>query len=119
MDDLFQGRGHGMCGCGSIGAGAGAIQQNVTPVAMPDPTQVAPGKVELAGGGPFPPGPTRKVADRIVMLYPVLRLEGDEPQMLYDGPAADIDKSPDRRVTQFIRGEAGDRMSELAEGGKL
>ncbi len=61
----------------------------------------------------------RKVADRIVMLYPVLRLEGEEPQMLYDGPAADIDKSPDRRVTQFIRGEAGDRMSELAEGGKV
>ncbi|MBX3434301.1 MAG: ATP-binding cassette domain-containing protein [Pirellulales bacterium] len=58
----------------------------------------------------------RKVADRIVMLYPLARLESDESQTLYDGLPKQIDKSPDRRVTQFIRGEAGDRISELAEG---
>ncbi|MCA9237892.1 MAG: ATP-binding cassette domain-containing protein [Planctomycetales bacterium] len=57
----------------------------------------------------------RKVSDRIVMLYPLTRLDDDESQTLYDGKPEDIDKSTDRRVTQFIRGEAGDRISELAE----
>ena len=28
----------------------------------------------------------RKVADRVVMLYPLARLEPGEPQMIYDGP---------------------------------
>lgn len=58
----------------------------------------------------------RKVADRIVMLYPLLRLDDDARQILYDGRPEDIDKSADQRVTQFIRGEAGDRISELTEG---
>jgi phospholipid/cholesterol/gamma-HCH transport system ATP-binding protein len=57
----------------------------------------------------------RKVADRIVMLYPLSRLKPDEPQILYDGPPDKLDASKDRRVTQFIRGEAGDRMMEIEE----
>ena len=28
----------------------------------------------------------RKVADRVVMLYPLSRLEPDEPQIIFDGP---------------------------------
>ena len=58
----------------------------------------------------------RKVADRIVMLYPLARLDDEQSQILFDGRPEDIDNTTDRRVTQFIRGEAGDRMSELAEG---
>jgi phospholipid/cholesterol/gamma-HCH transport system ATP-binding protein len=54
-----------------------------------------------------------KVADRIVMLYPLARLRPGEPQILYDGPAADIHRSADPRVTQFVRGEAGERLSEM------
>jgi phospholipid/cholesterol/gamma-HCH transport system ATP-binding protein len=54
-----------------------------------------------------------KVADRIVMLYPVTRLKGDESQIVYDGPPEKIEKSSDPRVTQFVRGEAGDRLEEL------
>jgi phospholipid/cholesterol/gamma-HCH transport system ATP-binding protein len=51
----------------------------------------------------------QKVADRIVMLYPVARLEDDEPQILYDGPPAEIERTSDRRVGRFVRGEgAGD-----------
>ncbi|RIK76484.1 MAG: ABC transporter ATP-binding protein, partial [Planctomycetota bacterium] len=57
----------------------------------------------------------RKVADRIVMLYPLNRLDPAESQILYDGPPEKLDATKDKRVTQFVRGEAGDRMEELAE----
>jgi phospholipid/cholesterol/gamma-HCH transport system ATP-binding protein len=55
-----------------------------------------------------------KVADRVVMLYPLARLEPDEPQILYDGPPEEIERSPDPRVGQFVRGEAGERLREMA-----
>ncbi len=54
------------------------------------------------------------VADRVVMLYPLARLAAGEPQVLYDGPPEGIDHFGDPRVTQFVRGEAGERMRELA-----
>lgn len=57
----------------------------------------------------------KKVADRIVMLYPVDRLRPDEPQILYDGPATDVENAPDPRVVQFVRGEAGERLLELQD----
>lgn len=55
----------------------------------------------------------RKVADRVVMLYPLPRLQRDEPQIIYDGPPSELDKADDRRVRQFIHGEAGERLTEL------
>ncbi len=55
----------------------------------------------------------RKVADRVVMLYPLSRLEPGEPQILFDGPPSELDQSTDRRVVQFVRGEAGERLMEL------
>lgn len=54
-----------------------------------------------------------KVADRVVMVYPISRLERDEPQIIYDGPPEEIDSCRDRRVTQFVRGEAGERLMEM------
>ncbi len=57
----------------------------------------------------------RKVADRVVMLYPLARLQADEPQVLFDGQPQQLDASRDKRVAQFIRGEAGDRMMEISE----
>jgi phospholipid/cholesterol/gamma-HCH transport system ATP-binding protein len=57
----------------------------------------------------------RKVADRVVMLYPLSRLEPGEPQMIYDGPPSELDKTGDRRVRQFVHGEAGERLTELRE----
>jgi phospholipid/cholesterol/gamma-HCH transport system ATP-binding protein len=57
----------------------------------------------------------RKVADRIVMLFPLSRLAPDEPQVIYDGPPSDVDNCRDRRVSQFIHGEAGERLMELRE----
>ncbi|OHB85131.1 MAG: ABC transporter ATP-binding protein [Planctomycetes bacterium RBG_16_64_12] len=57
----------------------------------------------------------RKVADRVVMLYPLSRLRDDEPQILYDGPPDRIDTAADPRVSQFVRGEAGERLMEMRE----
>jgi phospholipid/cholesterol/gamma-HCH transport system ATP-binding protein len=57
----------------------------------------------------------RKVADRIVMLYPVSRLRGDEPQLVFEGTPADLARSRDPRVRQFIEGRAGNRLDELRE----
>jgi phospholipid/cholesterol/gamma-HCH transport system ATP-binding protein len=57
-----------------------------------------------------------KVADRVVMLYPLTRLKPGESQILFDGPPAELKHSPDPRVHQFIEGEARERLQELAAG---
>jgi len=56
----------------------------------------------------------RKVADRVVMLFPLPRLEPDEPQIIFEGTADETFDCGDPRVHQFVRGEAGERMTELA-----
>ena len=53
----------------------------------------------------------RKVADRIIMLYPYGRIKPGESQMVYDGPPSQIDRASDKRVRQFVQGEAGERLS--------
>lgn len=55
----------------------------------------------------------RKVADRILMLYPLHRLNKHESQIIFDGPPSEIEQSTDPRVQQFIQGEAGNRLQEL------
>ena len=55
----------------------------------------------------------RKVADRVVMLYPTSRLENDESQIIFDGPPSELDRTEDGRVVQFVRGEAGARLMEM------
>ena len=55
----------------------------------------------------------QKVADRIVMLYPLARLAEGEPQVLFDGTPAEMERSRERRVTQFVQGEAGERLMEM------
>jgi phospholipid/cholesterol/gamma-HCH transport system ATP-binding protein len=56
-----------------------------------------------------------KVADRIVMLYPISRLDDEEPQIIFDGTPEQIERFKDKRVTQFFRGQAGDRLMEMGE----
>jgi phospholipid/cholesterol/gamma-HCH transport system ATP-binding protein len=58
----------------------------------------------------------RKVADRVVMLYPLSLLEESAPQIIYDGPPSGLEQSPDKRVVQFVQGRADDRLLQLAEG---
>ncbi|MBX3419758.1 MAG: ATP-binding cassette domain-containing protein [Pirellulaceae bacterium] len=55
----------------------------------------------------------RRVPDRVVMLYPISRLDPHEPQIVYDGPPGELDQCRDRRVRQFVNGEAGQRLMEL------
>ncbi len=57
----------------------------------------------------------RKVADRVVMLYPLSRLGPEESQIIFDGSPKETETSSDRRVTQFVRGEAGDRLMEMRD----
>lgn len=55
----------------------------------------------------------RKVADRIILLYPIARLKKGDLQVLFDGSPAEIDQCPDVRVRQFVNGEAGERLMEM------
>jgi phospholipid/cholesterol/gamma-HCH transport system ATP-binding protein len=55
-----------------------------------------------------------KVADRVIMLYPLPRLEPGESQILFDGTPEELEQCEDPRVGQFIRGEAGERLREMA-----
>ncbi len=55
----------------------------------------------------------RKVGDRIVMLMPTGRLEPKENQIIFDGTPEELARTRDRRVQQFVNGEAGERLMEL------
>jgi phospholipid/cholesterol/gamma-HCH transport system ATP-binding protein len=55
----------------------------------------------------------RKVATRIVMFYPLSRLAPEEPQIIFEGAAEDAFNASDRRVSQFVHGQAGERLQEL------
>ncbi len=55
----------------------------------------------------------RKVSNRVIMLFPRRRLAPEQSQILFDGPPSMLDNAEDRRVRQFVRGEAGERLDEL------
>jgi phospholipid/cholesterol/gamma-HCH transport system ATP-binding protein len=57
----------------------------------------------------------RKVADRVVMLYPLARLGATERQVLFDGTAAELEHHSDARVRQFVEGQAGERLQSGGE----
>jgi phospholipid/cholesterol/gamma-HCH transport system ATP-binding protein len=59
----------------------------------------------------------RKVADRVLMLYPLSRLRPDEPQVLFDGTPEELQPCRDERVRQFVEGEAKERLIELSRNG--
>jgi phospholipid/cholesterol/gamma-HCH transport system ATP-binding protein len=58
-----------------------------------------------------------KVGDRIVMFYPLSRLKEGDSQILFDGTPDQIDRAKDPRVTQFVDGEAGERLMEMRKLG--
>jgi phospholipid/cholesterol/gamma-HCH transport system ATP-binding protein len=57
----------------------------------------------------------QKVADRVVMLYPLPRLKANESQIIFDGTPTEVMESRDKRVSQFVRGEAGERLLEMEQ----
>lgn len=56
----------------------------------------------------------KRVADRVIMLYPTSRLQADEPQIVFTGTAEEVFECPDPRVHDFVHGKAGARLKELA-----
>jgi phospholipid/cholesterol/gamma-HCH transport system ATP-binding protein len=48
----------------------------------------------------------QKVADRVVMLYPLARLVAGESQVIFSGPPAALAESTDPRVRQFVEGRS-------------
>jgi len=55
----------------------------------------------------------RRVADRIIMMYPLARLPAGESQVVFRGTADELFATEERRISSFVRGEAGDRLQEL------
>lgn len=55
----------------------------------------------------------RNVADRVIMLYPTARLKPKEAQILFDGPASEIEKSPEPRIHDFVFGDGTSRLREM------
>ena len=55
----------------------------------------------------------KKISDRVIMLMPSPRLAPGENQIIFDGTVPELEQSRDRRVQQFINGEAGERLMEL------
>jgi phospholipid/cholesterol/gamma-HCH transport system ATP-binding protein len=43
-----------------------------------------------------------KVAERIIMLYPIAKLQESEPQIIFDGTSQEFKMSKDQRVQQFL-----------------
>ncbi|QDT65461.1 ABC transporter ATP-binding protein [Calycomorphotria hydatis] len=56
----------------------------------------------------------KRVANRVVMLYPNARLTPEQPQVIFEGMPEEAFESNDPRVRQFVRGEASERLTELA-----
>jgi phospholipid/cholesterol/gamma-HCH transport system ATP-binding protein len=56
----------------------------------------------------------RRVAHRVVMLYPLSRLQPGESQIVFAGSADEAFAAEDPRVRNFVLGEAGSRLEELA-----
>ncbi len=56
----------------------------------------------------------KRVADRVIMLSPLARLEPGEPQIIFEGTADEAFACTDPRVSQFVRGEAGERLHDPA-----
>ena len=56
----------------------------------------------------------RKVADRVVMVAPLVRLAADDSQVRFRGTAAELSDTDQPEVRSFIDGDATTRMQELA-----
>ena len=55
----------------------------------------------------------KKIPDRVIMLMPATRLDLGESQIVFDGTVPELEHCRDRRVQQFINGEAGERLMEM------
>lgn len=49
----------------------------------------------------------RRVADRVIMLYPLSKLSLGEPQIVFEGTCDDVFSCENPHVSHFVRGEVG------------
>jgi phospholipid/cholesterol/gamma-HCH transport system ATP-binding protein len=49
----------------------------------------------------------RRVADRVIMLYPLSKTAADQPQVIFDGAVPELEQCPDPRVRNFVLGVGG------------
>lgn len=61
----------------------------------------------------------RRVADRVMMLYPLSRLAPGEPQIIFDGTLEQLSKCSDPRVKSFVEGDARGRMEAMGDEFRL
>jgi len=54
-----------------------------------------------------------RIADRVVMFFPLARIAEDQPQVIFRGTREELFDCDDPQVSQFVRGEAGARIEEL------
>jgi phospholipid/cholesterol/gamma-HCH transport system ATP-binding protein len=59
----------------------------------------------------------REVADRVVMLFPLVRLEAGVRQIIFDGTLAELEACTDPRVHQFVAGRANPAQGAQAKLG--
>jgi len=52
----------------------------------------------------------RRVADRVIMLYPLARLDAGLPQVIFDGATEELKHCGDERVRSFVEGDAHNRI---------
>jgi phospholipid/cholesterol/gamma-HCH transport system ATP-binding protein len=55
-----------------------------------------------------------RTVDRVIMLYPLPRIGPGQPQIVFDGTPAQAFSTTEQRVYQFVHGQAGERLEELA-----
>ncbi len=54
----------------------------------------------------------RRVADRVVMLYPLGKLASEEPQIVFEGSCHEAFATEDVRVARFVRGSTSTQLTE-------
>lgn len=57
----------------------------------------------------------RRVADRVIMLYPLARLRPTEPQIIFEGSPKELSLCPDPRVKSFVEGDARGQANWVAD----
>lgn len=55
----------------------------------------------------------QRVSDRVLMLFPLAGLDPHEEQIIFEGRASEAYDSDDPRVSNFVRGEAGNRLEDV------
>ncbi|MCX7699507.1 MAG: ATP-binding cassette domain-containing protein [Gemmataceae bacterium] len=57
----------------------------------------------------------RRVADRVIMLYPLARLRPTEPQIIFEGSPKQLSLCSDPRVKSFVEGDARSQSDWVAD----